>query len=378
MKLQYRLTSLFLTLAFTSALSAATIPQLKSPPKAPAAPRVVKAPVAVKAPVVPKAPVAPKIPTIAKIPSAPKVPSVKVPAVAKIPAAPKVVSVPKAPVVKAPVVAKVPNVAIKPGSAINTGRLNNLKQKVQIDSSKFSAVGGAGGRFVSDNFGNAAAKKPGSLMDGIKQGSSGGRDRNPLAGSQLDNMRGDRNGQVSDDSKKSSTVNFSTTVKNKDGSESTHYSDGSSMRSYENGTVIYTDEKGKSTYMPGRGVAAPFVPTRPMFNGSTEPPKRSTVNGSTGSGAKTPTPDDNGDSGTTVVTKNDFRGINAKKNGTSEPSQDEAGSGGALNTGANGTGKTGSLSQPVADAVGAASLNVSEAAETIRVKIESKINTGGR
>ncbi|MGV3664375.1 MAG: hypothetical protein ACO1TE_29655 [Prosthecobacter sp.] len=366
MKLQHHLTSLLLAIVFTSGLSAATLPQIKTASsKVPAAPRVVKVPVA------------PKIPTIAKVPGAPKVPVVKVPGVAKVPAAPKVVAAPKVPVMKAAAAAKIPNVALKAGSAINTGRLNNLKQKVQIDSSRFTAVGGKGGRFISDNLGNAAAtKRPGSLVDGLKQGAStAGEGRNPLSGNPLDGMRGGRNGQMSDDgSKKSSTVNFSTTVKNKDGSESTHYPDGTEMRSYPNGTVIYTDEKGKQHYMPGKGVAAPFVPNTPMMGGSSDPVRRATVNGST---AKTPTPDGEDSGGTAVVTKDTIRGILARKNSTSEPAQGEGGSsGGPVNTGANGTGKSGSLSQPVADSIGNGSVSVDAALETIRVKVESKINTG--
>lgn len=102
MKLKHRIAGTILAIVFatTSALPAATIPQLKQAPvvKAPVAPKVVSAP---KVPVVPKVVSAPKVPVVPKVVSAPKIPAVKVPAV-KVPTAPKV------PVIKAPVVVKVP------------------------------------------------------------------------------------------------------------------------------------------------------------------------------------------------------------------------------------------------------------------------------
>lgn len=106
MKLKHRIAGTILAIVFatTSALPAATIPQLKSPPKAPAAPKVVAAP---KVPVV-KVPVAPKVPVVPKVISAPKIPVVpKVVSAPKVPVVPKVVSAPKIPAVKVPSV-KVP------------------------------------------------------------------------------------------------------------------------------------------------------------------------------------------------------------------------------------------------------------------------------
>jgi hypothetical protein len=111
MKLKYRITGtiLAIALATTSALPAATIPQLKNPPKAvakvpsaPAAPRIPVAPRIVNVPKVPavKVPVV-KVPVSPRIVSAPKIPVVK--AAPKIPAAPRIVSSPKVPVVKTPV-----------------------------------------------------------------------------------------------------------------------------------------------------------------------------------------------------------------------------------------------------------------------------------
>lgn len=354
MKLQ--LTSLLLAIAFTaSSLSAAGIPQIKAgSPKTPVAPKVVKVPVVAKVPTVPK------VPTIAKVPSAPKVPVVKVPAVAKIPTAPKVVAAPKVVSVKTPAVVKVPTVPAKVSSTINTGRLNNLKQTIQIDSSKFAAAGGKGARFVNDHVGpGAGANKPGTFLTGVRQG-SGKHDRNPLSGSPLDGMRGDKNSQVSHGGPQRNGAEAA-----RGDSSSKESKNGNTITKWENGTVqvVSADKKTTTTAYPDGTV----VETK---NGKT----------TTYDPKGTPLPDDAGtSSGTTVVTRNDLRGLNARKSRTSEPSQDEtSGAGGPVNTGANGTGKAGSLSQPVADSLGASAPSLDSALETIRIKVESKINTGGR
>jgi hypothetical protein len=108
MKLKHRITGTILAIAFatTTALPAATIPNLKNPPKAVTASRLPAAITRVPAP--PKAPAAPKIPTV-KAPSIPKIVSApKIPAV-KAPSVPKIVSAPKVPVVKAPVAPRIPS-----------------------------------------------------------------------------------------------------------------------------------------------------------------------------------------------------------------------------------------------------------------------------
>lgn len=100
MKLTKRITGTILAIVFTSALSAATIPDFKQAPmvKAPVTPKVISTP---KVPVVPQAPAAPKVPAVPKVVTAPKVPVI-----------PQVVSAPKIPVVKAPSVPKIPAVKV--------------------------------------------------------------------------------------------------------------------------------------------------------------------------------------------------------------------------------------------------------------------------
>lgn len=110
MKLKHRITATILLIAFatTTALPAATIPQLKSPPKDVPAPRAPVAPKAVNIPTPPKVPVI-KVPAAPKIPVVPKV--VNIPATPKIPVLPKLVKTPAPPkvrVVKVPAAPKVP------------------------------------------------------------------------------------------------------------------------------------------------------------------------------------------------------------------------------------------------------------------------------
>lgn len=140
MKLKHRIAGTILAIVFatTSALPAATIPQLKSPPKAPAAPKVAAAP---KVPVV-KVPVAPKVPVVPKVVSAPKVPVVKVPVAPKIPQIAKVPSV-KAPVapkmVKVPEQPKIPN-APKLVKTPAAPKIPQTKVQIQVPQTKIPSV----------------------------------------------------------------------------------------------------------------------------------------------------------------------------------------------------------------------------------------------
>lgn len=359
MKLIHSIARVILAIAFTSSVTAATLPNIKTPPAAAKTSVAPKIPT-VKVPAVVKVPTAPKIPVVPKVVAAPKIPTVEAPPVVKIPSV-KTPTIAKVPVaVKTPVVTKIPaTTAAQPKvAAINTGRLNNLKQKVNIDASKVVTAGGRGTRFLNDNVGRAGAKTPGTFMDGIRQG-SGGHDRNPLSGSPLDGMRGDKNSQVSHGGPQRNGAEAA-----RGDSSSKESKNGNTITKWENGTVqvVSADKKTTTTAYPDGTV----VETK---NGKT------TVYDPKG----TPLPDDVGSSsGPTVVTKNDVRGFLARKNSTSEPAQDDTNSGGGpVNTGANGTGKSGSLSQPAGDFIENAGANLEAAREAIRIKIESKINTGG-
>jgi len=400
MKLKHRITGTILAIAFatTTVLPAATIPNLKAAPvavKAPAAPKVpvVKTPTVPKVPVV-KVPSAPKIPVvkvpvIPRIVSAPKVPVVKVPVV-KVPVAPKAPSIPKVAIltaVKAPVSKLPPTLKVKQAPAaprvarqstngaikapakvaatqINVGKLQNIKERLPVEMKRVETQtiglngtggGGRGSRFVAENFGGSGGgKKPGTIIDSMKA-NPGTKDRNPASGSPLDNMKGDRNSQVSDGGLPAwmgSKHRNGAEQTNGGGAIVTHGSDGSTTvvkndtttTLYKDGTVKETDKNGKTTVYDPAGQ---------------------------------PVPDDVRSSGRPVVTKDTAKGIDARKGGNRTPTEESSGSTGPVNTGANGTGKFGSLSQPAGESVSGTRVTTFDA-NGIQTRIESRINTGVR
>ena len=453
MKLKHRITGTILAIAFftTTALPAATIPQLKSPPKsiavkAPVAPKIPVVKVAsapkiptVKVPSVPKIPVAPKVPAV-KIPTTPKVPVVKAPSVPKIPATPKVVKVPSAP--KIPVSPKVPSVRIptapkivKAASApkvptiripastkapeapkvvsiakttlagstqqtakkigpvrntsmedratsINTGKLKNLKEKLQVE---VAAVRSAGVRFNDQNFTGTRADAAGSLMDGIRSG-SGSRDQNPLP-SQADQMIIGRGAQVSDDpaTPDSQDTGVIDAVKNFFGSVVGSILSGAGTRSAAGGAA--SGAAGSITGAAGTILTANGTPEEKRnefegFLGLFRQGAKGTIHAGNAKDLddleyQTPLPDDMGSSGPKVVTKDDIKGIKARRGAAGEPEEESSGSSGPVNNGANGTGKFGSLSQPTAESSSGTRVTTFDA-KGIQTRIESRINTGNR
>lgn len=452
MKLKHHITGtiLMIALATTTALPAATIPQLKNPPKvvavkAPVAPKipVVKVPSApkipaVKVPSVPKIPVAPKVPTV-KIPTTPKVPVVKAPSVPKIPATPKVVKVPSAPkipvssqvpsvrlptapkIVKAASAPKVPttripastkapeapkvvsmakttfagstqqmakkvgpvqNISMKDrANSINTGKLKNLKEKLQVE---VAAVRSADVRFNDQNFAGTRADAAGSLMDGIRSG-SGSRDQNPLP-SQADQMIIGRGAQVSDDpaTPDSGDPGLFDAVQNFFGSVVGSILSGAGTRSAAGGAA--SGAAGSFTGAAGTILTANGTPEEKRnefegFLGLFRQRTDGTINQAAASQMpteyQTPLPDDMNNSGPKVVTKDDIKGIKARRGAAGEPEEESSGSSGPVNNGANGTGKFGSLSQPTAESSSGTRVTTFDA-NGIQTRIESRINTGGR
>lgn len=127
MKLNHRITGTILLIAFatTSALPAATIPQLKSPPKSVPAPRAPVAPKAVNIRTPPKVPVV-KVPAAPKMPALPKL--VKTPAPPKVPVSSKIPTPPKAPTV---IAAKVPATAKSPPISLTRSMQQIVKAAAQ-------------------------------------------------------------------------------------------------------------------------------------------------------------------------------------------------------------------------------------------------------
>jgi len=429
MKLKHHITGTILALVFatTSALSAVTIPNLKQAPvvKTPAAPKVVATPkvpvvpkviaapkvpvvpkvvAAPKVPVVPKVIAAPKVPVVPKVIAAPKIPVVKVPAV-KVPTAPKIPAVKapgvvKVPTVKTPTTPKVPAVtaasktpaiakapatkAITPAvTQVNTAKLKNLKDRLGVDL-KAAGAGAKGDRFIRDNFGNLPGRA-GSLMDGLK-GKASDHDKNPLsslpAGGGMVTTRGaaasDDPADAGDTSLLDDVINWAMSV-------------------LGTGTGGPGTQSGAGT--AASGTAGSFASTAfGIMTANTGSPedKKNEANGIIGifrQGKKgtsnenaasqldqveyqEPVPDDAGTGSSGIITRADIKGLQARKNKAGEPVEEDSGSTGPVNTGANGTGKLGSLAQPVGD--NAPVRAVAEDARAMQVRINSRINTGGR
>ena len=409
MKLQHRITATILMIAFatTTALPAATIPQLKNPPKAdtaaaprvpivpkvvniPAAPKVpvVKVPVAPKIPLAPnvvKAPSTPKIPAtpkLMKVPSAPKVPVVKIPAV-KVPVTPRVTKVPA--IAKAPTTPKVPAAVKTPmvsaATQINTGKLKNLKERIGVDL-KVVEAGAKGNKFIRDNFGSVP-NRAGSFMEGVK-GNAGGHDKNPLSSIPVGGgMVTSRGAAASDDPAEETSmvddaINFLSSVV------------GSVLSGA--GTRTPTGAVGSATGGAVSGAAGTILTSNLTVEGKKDEAngifgifrqgKTGTSNENAAAQLKDvefePVPDDVGTGSSGIVTVTDIKGIKTRKNKAGEPVEEDSGSTGPVNTGANGAGKLGSLVQPAGDETRSNVRVTGEDMRAMQVRINARINTGGR
>lgn len=422
MKLQHHITGTILLIAFasTTALPAATIPQLKNPPKAvakvpavPVTPRVpvvniptppkvatVKVP-AVKVPAIAripalKTPVPPKVPGIVKIPAVkvPSVPKMVAPPVVKVPATVRVAKVPATTgkmtaTTKAPALVK--GIVNAPAANINTSRLKNLKERLPVEMKAVETrivvadgvrtkVGGSGrgDRFMNDNFGGSRPNQPGTFMEGVRS-NSGGHDKNPLSSIQTGGgMITTRGAAASDDDSSfvDDALNFISSV----------------VGSVLSGAGTMSDAaKGASPAGAVTGAAGTILTTNLTPEGKRDEAEgiwglfRQAVKGTSNKNAadqmpteyQTPVPDDMSNSGPTIVTKDDVKGIKARKNKTGEPVEENSGSTGPVNTGANGTGRAGSLSQPAGDRVNGAVRATAEDMRAMEVRINARINTGG-
>lgn len=394
MKLQHHITGTILMIAFatTTALPAATIPQLKNPPKAvtaaaprvPVVPKVVNIPTPPKVPVV-KLPAAPKIPVtpkLVKVPTAPKVPVVKVPAI-KVPVTPRITKVPA--IAKAPTTPKVPAVVKTPvvsaATQINTGKLKNLKQRIGVDL-KVVEAGTKGNKFIRDNFGSVP-NRAGSFMDGVKA-NAGSHDKNPLSSIPVGGgMVTTRGAAASDDPADDSSIvddaiNFLSSVV------------GSVLSGA--GTKTPAGAVGSATGGAVSGAAGTILTSNLTVEGKKDEAngifgifrqgKTGTSNENAAAQLKEvefePLPDDVGTGSSGVVTLTDIKGIKARKNKAGEPVEEDSGSTGPVNTGANGAGKLGSLVQPAGDDTRSAVRVTSEDMRAMQVRINARINTGGR
>jgi len=374
MKLQHHITGTILMIAYatTTAIPAATIPQLKNPPKAvtAAAPRVPVVPKVVNIPTPPKVPAAPKIPVVKvpaiKVPVTPRI--TKVPAIAKAPATPKVPAVVKTPVVSA-------------ATQINTGKLKNLKQRIGVDL-KVVEAGAKGNNFIRDNFGSVP-NRAGSFMDGVKA-NAGSHDKSPLSSIPVGGgMVTTRGAAASDDPADDSSIvddaiNFLSSVV------------GSVLSGA--GTRTPAGAVGSATGGAVSGAAGTILTSNLSVEGKKDEAngifgifrqgKTGTSNENAAAQLKEiefePLPDDVGTGSSGVVTLTDIKGMKARKNKAGEPVEEDSGSTGPVNTGANGAGKLGSLVQPAGDETRSAVRVTGEDMRAMQVRINARINTGGR
>jgi hypothetical protein len=95
-------------------------------------------------------------------------------------------------------------------------------------------------------------------------------------------------------------------------------------------------------------------------------------------GTRTPLPDDvSNPGGGIIVTRDVLNALQARKNRAGEPTaDDEQGSGAKINTGVNGTGGEGSLSQPLPDSVAYKRIAITgRDLAALEVRLTSKIHT---
>ena len=91
-------------------------------------------------------------------------------------------------------------------------------------------------------------------------------------------------------------------------------------------------------------------------------------------GTKEPLPDDTAGSGPPrLITEDDLKGIQVRRDAAKETTGEEGSSGGAVNTGANGAGKTGSLTIPATELAASSAVTAVDIAD-IEARMLSKIN----
>jgi hypothetical protein len=306
-----------------------------------------------------------KVPAI-KVPVTPRI--TKVPAIAKAPATPKVPAVVKTPVVSA-------------ATQINTGKLKNLKQRIGVDL-KVVEAGAKGNNFIRDNFGSVP-NRAGSFMDGVKA-NAGSHDKSPLSSIPVGGgMVTTRGAAASDDPADDSSIvddaiNFLSSVV------------GSVLSGA--GTRTPAGAVGSATGGAVSGAAGTILTSNLSVEGKKDEAngifgifrqgKTGTSNENAAAQLKEiefePLPDDVGTGSSGVVTLTDIKGMKARKNKAGEPVEEDSGSTGPVNTGANGAGKLGSLVQPAGDETRSAVRVTGEDMRAMQVRINARINTGGR
>ncbi|MBY0374523.1 MAG: hypothetical protein K2Q23_11050 [Bryobacteraceae bacterium] len=248
-------------------------------------------------------------------------------------------------------------------------KLETVSDRVKMLEAKSLAaahqVKDAATRFQENNFGGVVgSSNPGSALDVIK-GSGVGRSRNPLDQQGL-GMVGSRNGQVSEDPKEEKSTwdtvkEAAKTIADWAYGAVSGPADGAAWTIITSNTNSPDDKKNEFNGFLGL--------VRQGRTGTSNENAREQMKAIDGD--LTPNPEADTPSG--HVYGHDLKGIDAKKGSKGEPTGEEGSTGGPVNTGANGTGRTGSLVIVDPDLV-ATSAVVAEDFRAMRVRIESKIN----
>lgn len=246
---------------------------------------------------------------------------------------------------------------------------DRLKAKLEVDAGQ---VKDRGTRFQESNFGRSVTGGGGSQLDALK-GAESVRSRNPIDQQGLGMVTG-RNGMLSDDP--------------------------AAEKGDEGGSRSWTDAISDfASNAFGAIVGKLEFPAFPAWSFLSGPGSTGTEDGPANigeavkgfgrlgrgeyyhegmkdvdDGTKEPLPDDTAGSGPPrLVTKGDLKGIQARLDAAKESTGEEGSSGGAINTGANGAGKTGSLIIPATEVAGRAAVTAVDI-KGIEARIQSRIN----
>ncbi len=251
------------------------------------------------------------------------------------------------------------------GSALQTGNLSNLREK--LDDGLVSQVKDAGVRFQENNFGQVQTGAATSLLGGLRDQAST-HSRNPI-GDVTSQLVTSRNAMVSEDPSTSETDKESDNFSEVDGALAAMGAMLGDIGGFFFGVLTANTGSPADKGDEFNGWSALF---NARENGSMHQQAGDYLNKPDG----TPLPDDMGNSsGPTIVTQDMLNALKAMKGSASQPTGDDQGTGGGpINTGVKGTGGKASVSEPVRDSE--VSTNVAVTArdlQDLQARILSKI-----
>jgi hypothetical protein len=258
-------------------------------------------------------------------------------------------------------------------SNIQTGNLANLGEK--LDASLIAKVKDAGARFEQNNFGQVVNSAPSDVLGGLRSQATTAT-RNPLP-TQVSQLMTGRDEMLSDDPPADTDKKGASKVSVKDGLLAAASEFLGDIGGFAFSVLTSNTDSPGDKLNEFNGFKA-LLQSRQTGSTNQQAGDYKLNDAASWDGTRTPLPDDVSNSGgPVIVTKQLLDALKALKNSASQPTGDEQSSGGGqINTGANGTGRQGSLSQPVPDGDAYQRVAVTGAALTaLQVRIQSKITT---